>query len=55
MPIEDYVKERDGNISVDWKKLIKDKKAFIEKASEGIDPKFYYDVLEYLKRKKIRL
>ena len=51
--LEKYVTKINGKLIVNWNKLMGDKHAFTQRASEGIEPIFYYNVLRYLEYKGI--
>ncbi|MCX6746662.1 MAG: hypothetical protein NTU63_00835 [Candidatus Pacearchaeota archaeon] len=48
-----YIQNEKGEIKVDWSRLIEDKKSFLKRASEGIEPMFYNHILRYLEIKGI--
>jgi len=51
--LETYISEKEGEIVVNWKKLIGDNDNFIRNSSEGVSNRKYNDILEYLKIKEV--
>ena len=51
--LEKYVTKIDGKLIVNWKGLMEYKHSFLERASEGVEPVLYHQVLRYLEYKGI--
>jgi hypothetical protein len=51
--LEKYVTKTKGKLFVNWEELMSDKHAFTARASEGVEPISYHNVLRYLEYKGI--